>query len=958
MDGDQLTGQLLAQYKIEEKLGQGAMGTVFRAWDTQLRRRVAIKILEAGTDHSPEKRARFLMEARAVAALNHPNIVTIYEIGQRGDHDYIAMEFVPGRTLHAVIQDGKQLSLNTVLHYAAQIADAVSAAHAAGITHRDLKPANIMVSERDRLKVLDFGIAKRQDAADETAHTRTVDVNTQRGLAVGTPHYMSPEQAQGKRVDGRSDIFALGAILYEMLTGQRAFGGDSMAEVMVGILTLEPLPVSASRPVPVELDRLIGRCLRKDVERRLQHADDLKIALEEIRAEFADAPAYSGTEWQPATRGTAAGYSTAASSTGGRTAAAAATPQLSGSTGAVAVGQTPEPTVQRWWLAAGALVLALALAGWFFFWSKPAPKLLEGASLKRMTADAGLSAWPTLSRDGKFLAYASDRPDEKNLHIWVQQMSGGRPIQLTSGEADDFEPAFSPDGSKIAFHSDREPGGIYVVPVLGGEARLVAKQGRGPRFSPDGKKIAYWSGGDLGRIYVIDAAGGTPQQLQPDFTTARYPIWSPDGQQILFEGYLLQRGQQQSDRQTTRHWWVAPVSETRTGAKQVNLKFDAINILNAVPAAWLADDQVLFSGLQESAGSFWTLKISPRTAQVEGLPRRLTFGTNIDLHPATTGSGPDTLRVAFSSLTKRVDLWVLPIDADRGVVKGEMTRLTQGVGTQTQLSMSRDGRRIAYLSDREGKAQPWIRDLDSGRQASVASDRSLPWAPHISPDGNTLAWSLIENGRPDRTLRAAVGPEGQLGPPEPLCDQCGPVVSWHPDGRSVTYSKFVPSRTILFEIGPGKSYDVLAKPDADVWGGRFSPDSKWLAFNLTPTPVNSRLYIAPFDAGRRGPIPETEWIPVTEGAGWDDKSRWSPDSKSLYFVSQRDGFLCIWWQPLDPATRRPQGPPRAVAHFHHARLSMRNVDMGPLAFQAGPDKLVFSLGEITGNVWMLGPDQP
>lgn len=954
MDGDQLTGQLIAQYRIEEKLGQGAMGTVFRAWDTQLRRQVAIKLLEAaGAGQTPEKRARFLMEARAVAALNHPNIVTIYEIGQRNERDYIAMEFVPGRTLHAVIGKGELLSLGTILDYAAQIADAVSAAHAAGITHRDLKPANIMVTERGRLKVLDFGIAKRQERAEETAHTRTLDVNTQSGLAVGTPHYMSPEQAQGKQVDGRSDIFALGAILYEMLTGQRAFAGDSMAEVMVGILTLEPSPVSAVRPVPVELERLIARCLRKDVERRLQHADDLKIALEEIRAEFGDSPEYSGTGWRPVVGGAA----TSAGSTGGRTAASPA--RWSTTTASAAAGPTSH-TSRLAWLIGGLLVLvAAAVAAWLYS-NKPAPRILEGAALKRVTSDAGLAAWPALSRDGKLLAYASDRPGEKNLHIWVQQLGSGRPIQLTFGTADDFEPSFSPDGSKIAFRSDRDGGGIFEVPSLGGELRLLARQGRGPRYSPDGSRIAYWAGSDLGRIYIVSANGQTPPQpFQPEFVTARYPIWSADGQFILFEG-LMPEKIGSAETRTVRDWWIAPASGGgRASRTRLLSLFQQNRITNVVPAAWLEGDQLLFSGLQESAGSFWAMKFSPRAGLPEGKPRRLTFGTNIDEHPAASGSPvTGSLRVAFASLTKRVDLWVLPVDADRGRVTGAPFRLTQGVGTQTQLSISKDGGRIAFLSDRDGKAQPWIREMASGRQTSVASGPNLIWAPQISPDGGTLAWSLLESGEPFRTMRATIGPEGQLGIPEPLCEKCGPVVSWHPAGRMISYNKSAPSRTLLLDLDSHQSSDLLSKPNADVWGGRFSPDGKWLTMNLTPTPVNSRLFIAPFDPARRGAIPESEWIPITDGSGWDDKSRWSPDSKSLYFVSQRDGFLCIWWQQLDPSTRSPLGPPKAVAHFHDGRLSMRNVEMGPLAFQVAPDKLIFSLGELTGNVWLLGPDQP
>jgi eukaryotic-like serine/threonine-protein kinase len=945
---DQLTGQMLAQYKIEGKIGQGGMGAVYRAWDTLLRRQVAIKILEAGSGQSGEKRARFLMEARAVAALNHPNIVTIYEIGQSEAVDYIAMEFVPGRTLHALIQAGPPMVLDEVLGSAIQVADAVAAAHAAGITHRDLKPANIMVSDRGRLKVLDFGIAKRTDQVEETEDTRTLmEARTQRGHAVGTPHYMSPEQAQGKPVDGRSDIFAFGAILYEMLTGRRAFPGDSLATIMVSILTLEPPPVSAIRPIPEELDRLIVRCLRKDVERRIQHAGDLKLALEELRAEFGASPAYAGVTW-------------AVKSTAAVTASRVPTATLIAQSGQAATPVPPNPQAEdiaapksklRWAIGGACLLAAVGFLAARFYWKAPPRGLVDRTVLTRMTSGQGLSVWPALSRDGKFLAFASDRPDEKNLHIWVRQLGGGgQAIQLTHGQSDDVEPDFSPDGASIAFRSHRAGGGIYIVPTLGGEARLLAKDGLGPKFSPDGKKIAYCgSSSYLGSIYIVDANGGSPAKLfQQELQIARFPIWSPDGKFILFEGGYAAAGSQNRD------WWIAPAAGGKAVVTGNFRKLRDMNMYPSAPAAWLPDNRLLFAANVDSIESLWTVKVSA-SGKSETLPQRLTFGTTIDDYPAATGNTPESLRIAFSSITSRKDLWVLPIDSDRGVAAGALSRLTQGSGTQEQLTMSMDGRRIAFLSDRDGKAQPWVRDLKSGRETS-ATDPNRVWAPFISPDGKVLAWSVYDaTGRLNTTYRASIGAGGELGLTELLCQKCGPVVGWSPDGRKVVFNKPSPSRAALLELDTGNVYDLLGKPDSDVWGSRFSPDGKWLTMNVTPSSVHSRIYVAPFDPQRRGPIPFAEWIPVTDGVGWDDKPRWSPDSKSIYFISERDGFRCIWRQRLDPVTRQPSGAPAEVAHFHQAKLSMRNLDLGPLAFQVGQDKLIFSLGEISGNVWMLLP---
>jgi serine/threonine protein kinase/Tol biopolymer transport system component len=951
MDADPFVGQQLAQYNIEEHVGQGGMGSVYRAWDTHLRRRVAIKVLRTSLEkRAAEMRARLLVEARSAAGLNHPNIVTIYEIGRTETLDYIAMEFVQGKTLHSLIA-GQPMPLNLALNYGAQIADAVSAAHATGVTHRDLKPANIMITERGRLKVLDFGLAKLAEPADESGATQTLEL-TVRGSAVGTPSYMSPEQAQGKAVDSRSDIFALGAILYEMLTGRRAFPGDSLAAVMAAILMVEPPPISTVREVPPELDRLIARCLRKDVERRLQHAGDLKIALQEFAAE-ADAaalPLSSSGVSRPA-------FTIPPTSTQHSAATSAALLPSALSTGPVPAA-AEAPTRRRWptVVAIVAAVSGLAAAGWLY-WTRPLPNPFAGAELFRITADTGLAVSPALSRDGRLIAYASDRANQSNLQIWVQQVAGGgAPIQLTTGDSESSEPSFSPDGNEIVFRSEREGGGIFRVPALGGEARMVARQGRRPRFSPDGQKIAYTVGatGRLSKIFIMDAKGEPdPKPFHPEFATARSPVWSPDGKSILF--VALRQKPNSAIWQTD--WYIAPVAG---GAAEPVGAYDPLRKLGVIPddpAAWIAGNRVLASGTREAASTLWLFTL-PRSPGKMDYPTHLTFGTSMDQDPAITGDTPESFKVAFASLEQRVDLWSIPIDPNRGTITGSMTRLTEGRGTTAnQLTVSADGRRISYLSDRAGKSVPWVMDLQTGKTLSVTAPGDL-WVPHISPDGKSLAWSIYEEGQATRTLRAAIGADGQVGLPELLCDPCGPVISWSADGRKVVYAHGSPSRAAILDLDTGKRRDLLVKPDMDVWGGRFSPDGRWLTMNVTPTFAQSQIFIARYDPDRQEPVPVSEWIPMTDGQAWDDKSRWAPDGKSMYFVSERDGFRCIWRQPLDPATMRPVGAPQSIRHFHEARLSLRNVLMGPLAIQVTRDRLIVSLGERTGNIWLLRQSRP
>src|SRR5690348_9318350 len=287
-----MIGQALGHYRIEAKLGQGGMGVVYRAFDTHLDRPVAIKILRADATTSPDRKRRFVQEAKAASALNHPNIVHIYDISSDAGTDFIAMEFVAGKTLDQLI--GKSgLPLKDTLKYSIQIADALARAHAAGIVHRDLKPGNIMVAEDGRVKLLDFGLAKLTETnVDSDGTTATITVGqspqTEEGTIVGTVAYMSPEQAEGRKVDARSDIFSFGSVLYEMATGRRPFEGATKLSTLSAILEKEPRPLGEIAPdPPAELEKIIGRCLRKDRERRAQNIGDIKLALEELQEDSA-----------------------------------------------------------------------------------------------------------------------------------------------------------------------------------------------------------------------------------------------------------------------------------------------------------------------------------------------------------------------------------------------------------------------------------------------------------------------------------------------------------------------------------------------------------------------------------------------------------------------------------------------------------------------------------------------
>jgi serine/threonine protein kinase len=417
-----MTGRTINHDKILEKLGEGGMGVVFKARDHHLDRFVALKVLHPDKVADADRRQRFTLEAKAASALNHPNIITIYDIARVDEIDYIAMEYVKGHTLHSLI-GRRGLPVSDVLKYGIQISDAVAAAHSAGIVHRDLKPANVMLADHGIVKVLDFGLAKLTgtSSADDSDNTRTLVEETpatEEGQVLGTIAYMSPEQLEGKKVDERTDVFAFGAMLYELITGQRAFDRGSRMATITAVLKEAPRPLTElSVDTPPELEKIVSRCLRKEPDRRSQTMLDVKNSLLELKEDTE-----SGR--LPSQRATAV----------------------------AARNRLPV-----WGSIALVATAAVASAVWWKGQTETRRELV----VRQLTADVGLTTDPVFSRDGKLVAYASDRATQKNLDIWMHPLTqGAQPLRVTSNEADDQSPDFSPDGGLIVFQSKRQGGGF------------------------------------------------------------------------------------------------------------------------------------------------------------------------------------------------------------------------------------------------------------------------------------------------------------------------------------------------------------------------------------------------------------------------------------------------------------------------------------------------------------------
>jgi Tol biopolymer transport system component len=565
--------------------------------------------------------------------------------------------------------------------------------------------------------------------------------------------------------------------------------------------------------------------------------------------------------------------------------------------------------------------------------------------ITRLTSDSGLTTDPAISPDGKLVAYASDRSSEDNLDIWVQQIAGGQPIRLTSNPGDDHQPAFSPDGSKIVFRSERDGGGIYVISALGGEERLLAKSGSYPHFSPDGASIAYFVGTTLrtAKVQIVSATGGAPRELRIQIPWAAFPTWSPDGKQLIFVGSTNPSGFSEFD------WWVAPAEGGQAVKTQAYADFKRAGLganfeLFFKEDVWAGDHIIFSAGLGDST-NLWQVQITPRTWQINDSPQRLTTGAGHESSPSLAADG----RLVFTTANRHLDLWELPIDPTSGKTAGKPEQLTRSGANSQRPALSSDGKRLVFTSDKSGKLDVWFRDMVSGKETALTATPRNGW-PLITADGSKAAYVSTEGQRPV----LYVLPIGK-GVAEKLCDDCGLPMDWSPDGRRILYYWGQPIGYSTIDIVTRQRVDVIRHPKYNIHRARFSPNGNWIAFHMPMQAEEGRspIFIAPLRNGAAAG--ESEWIQVTDGTGIEAAPWWSPDRGILYFLSQRDGFQCVWAQHLDKTTQRPAGAPFDVAHFHGSRHKISETGYGP---GIAPDKLVFTLSDSTGNIWTARAESP
>jgi Tol biopolymer transport system component len=868
---DPSIGQALGHYRIIDRIGRGGMGVVYKAQDTHLHRDVAMKFLPSDVGKESNAFLRFQREAQAASGLHHPNIVIIHDISREAGYDFIVMEYVAGKTLDQLIPRNG-MRLDDLLKVAVQITDALANAHAAGIIHRDLKPSNIMVDDHGLVKVLDFGLAKLvHQGGGEVEATAATLTQTGEGKIVGTPAYLSPEQAECKPTDARSDTFSLGVMLYQMATGLRPFRGDSAVSVISSILKDAPVaPIEVNPTLPPDLDRIIRRCLAKEPVRRYQTVVDLRNDLEELQElvkRRAGSPAAR-------TRG---------------------------------VRHAPWQFIMT---ALGAVICIVAFTMvWHYRQAKRAVPVHLNVSFSKLTSQPGIEWFPSLSPDVKWVVYSGNASGRRQ--IYLQSVRGQIPLDLSRDTTvDDDQPAFSPDGELIAFRSSRDGGGIFVMGRTGEAIKRVTHMGFHPSWSPDGTQLAFTaenvelypqnSVGESG-LWIVNVSTGEARRLfEGDAVLAS---WSPHNQRVAYSHRLGNPPQSAI--------WTIP---TTGGTPKPVINERATN-WNPV---WSPDGRYLyFSSDRRGSMNLWRVPIDEVSGETRGEPEAITTPASYLAHPSLSADGK---HIAFTSALVTANFQRVTLDSS-GAVKGEPDWVTTGSLRWSNPSPSPDGKWVAIYSLVQPEGHLYLVHPDGTAMRQLTSDSAIDRMPRWSPDGN---WVACFSNRSGRLELWKIRPDGS--DLQQLTEGGAGYLAWAPDGsRIATVSQSdeprLKSRVLIFDPNrPWKQQSPELLPPLDPPSSRFlvndwSSDGKRLVGVAEP-PIGGVVTYS---------LKSHQYERLTDFGEWPV---WLPDSRRVLFVANGKNFYLLdssskQVHKVFSVTRDIIGPPQLARDGKTAYFSRR-----------------------------------
>jgi serine/threonine protein kinase len=877
-------GTTISHYRLLEKLGGGGMGVVYKAEDTRLGRYVALKFLPDEVASDPQALERFRREARSASALNHPNICTIYDIGEENGRAFIAMEYLDGITLKGLI-GGSALELDRLLNISIGIAEALEAAHGKGIVHRDIKPANIFITERDHAKILDFGLAKVTSSklavqdAETTGDSVTDEHLTSPGSAVGTVSYMSPEQALGKPLDGRTDLFSFGAVLYEMATGVLPFRGDTTAKIFDSILHKAPAaPVRLNPDVPQKLEDIINKCLEKDRDLRYQHASDVRSDLKRLKRDTdSQHTSITAEEEETATLTTAVGRAASERRTESVLAPLSAS-STAPSSGAVLLAEAKR---HKTGVVIGSLValVVIAVLAWLLYSQlhRRAPmRTAQQMSIERLTHDGKTTGSTTISADGKYVVYEVSK--DGKLSLWLRQIATSSAVKLVPDSDDGFRgTAFSPDGNFIYYqqYSKNEPtGALYVIPTLGGVPKKILSMIDSPvTLSPDGKKIAYTREnspeGPTTQLVVANADGSDVHAIATGKVAADWfdnhgPSWSPDGKLIAV-----------GMRRLNKSGYYNGISLFDLSGKESVLVERLTGDVSRL--IWLADGTGLVYSATRTLGltnsQLWF--VSYPGAEISHITNDLNSYGRYSLGVTADGSAIVTVQSVSHS-----NLWISKGKYD------DAKQITQSDNDGSN-AIGATNERIVFSSAPNGLNAISVTDMNGSSVTQVSPAGQLTEGGAISPDGRYVAFCLIKGG--DVNVWVADSDGSNLR--QLTNGNVDEVAAFSADGRVVYYQHWSEGKVHLFRIpfSGGQAVQLselqMTMPSVSHKGDRI------LVRYYDETTKQWKVGII---SAADGKLLQTVDISLTT----QGYPRFSPDDKSLIYGETHNSVSNLWKKPV------------------------------------------------------------